>query len=158
MKQFKMKFYKDFLEVDYTAKGVTRIQYVKSSSQNDSRTPREKKMQAIIERYMNGQAQKIALAIDWDSIQGTDFQKQVWQRLAQIPFGETLSYSEIAQSIGRPKAARAVGTACGANPVMLAVACHRVVGAAGLGGFSGGGLPMKRKLLAGEGLTQADMR
>ena len=83
---------------------------------------------------------------------GTDFQKRVWQALRKIPVGRTKSYGEIAQAIGRPKAVRAVGGACGANPVPVLVPCHRVLAANGkIGGFSGG-LERKRQLLSREGV------
>jgi O-6-methylguanine DNA methyltransferase len=83
---------------------------------------------------------------------GTDFQKSVWNALRKISPGKTKSYGEIARAIGRPKAVRAVGGACGANPVPVLVPCHRVLAAnKKLGGFSGG-LDWKRKLLASEGI------
>ncbi len=83
---------------------------------------------------------------------GTAFQKSVWHALRKIPVGRTKSYGEIAQAIGRPKAVRAVGGACGANPVPVLVPCHRVLAANGkIGGFSGG-LERKRRLLAREGV------
>ena len=82
---------------------------------------------------------------------GTKFQKTVWYALRKISLGKTKSYGEIAQAIGRPKAVRAVGGACGANPVPILVPCHRVLAANNkLGGFSGG-LDWKRSLLAREG-------
>jgi len=78
---------------------------------------------------------------------GTDFQKKVWDELTQIPYGETISYRELAERIGNPKAIRAVGSANGKNPVSIIVPCHRVIGSDGsLTGF-GGGLENKRKLL-----------
>ena len=81
---------------------------------------------------------------------GTDFQRAVWDALLQIPYGETRSYGEIARAIGQPQAARGVGAANGANPIGLIVPCHRVIGADGsLTGY-GGGLPLKRALLAHE--------
>lgn len=84
--------------------------------------------------------------------EGTEFQKLVWKGISEIPYGQTRSYGELAKSIGRPKAVRAVGTACGKNPVSLFVPCHRVTGAkGGLGGFSAG-LPWKKLLLAVERL------
>jgi O-6-methylguanine DNA methyltransferase len=84
---------------------------------------------------------------------GTKFQQDVWKQLLKIPHGKTLSYSEVAAKIKRPKAVRAVGTACGANPVALVVPCHRVLATkGGLGGF-GGGLPLKRLLLEAEGVA-----
>jgi len=85
-------------------------------------------------------------------MRGTRFQKLVWETLLAIPFGETRSYGQIANQLGNPKAARAVGAANGQNPIPIIVPCHRVIGANGkLTGF-GGGLEMKDKLLALEGI------
>jgi len=79
---------------------------------------------------------------------GTEFQREVWNALRGIPPGATASYLEIARKLGRPKAARAVGQACGANPIPVLIPCHRVLASNGkLGGFSGG-LDWKRRLLA----------
>lgn len=78
---------------------------------------------------------------------GSAFQIAVWRALARIPFGATTSYGELARSIGRPSASRAVGAANGRNPLSIVLPCHRVIGASGeLTGY-GGGLPMKRWLL-----------
>ena len=83
---------------------------------------------------------------------GTEFQKSVWNAMRKIPLGKTKSYGEIAQAIGKPKAVRAVGGACGANPIPVLVPCHRVLAANGkIGGFSGG-LARKRDLLKREGI------
>ncbi len=88
--------------------------------------------------------------LDWSL--GTDFQRRVWGALRKIRAGRARSYGEIARAIGRPKAVRAVGGACGANPLPLLVPCHRVLAADGhIGGFSGG-LEWKRMLLAREGV------
>ena len=82
-----------------------------------------------------------------DLSQGTDLERMVWAFLQRIPAGATRSYSEVAKAIGRPQAARAIGRACGANPIPVLVPCHRVVTAGGrLGGYSGG-LHWKRWLL-----------
>ncbi|MEM7261834.1 MAG: methylated-DNA--[protein]-cysteine S-methyltransferase [Planctomycetota bacterium] len=79
--------------------------------------------------------------------EGTEFQRRVWSELEAIPFGETISYGELATRVGNPKASRAVGAANGQNPIAIIVPCHRVIGADGrLTGF-GGGLPMKEWLL-----------
>lgn len=87
-----------------------------------------------------------------DLTRGTAFQQTVWRELQKIPGGQTLSYGQIAAALGRPSAARAVGGACGANPVPLLVPCHRVLAAGGRpGGFSGG-MAWKRRLLAAEGV------
>jgi methylated-DNA-[protein]-cysteine S-methyltransferase len=80
--------------------------------------------------------------------EGTVFQRSVWRQLQQIPYGETISYRELARRVGNPKASRAVGSANGANPLPIVIPCHRVIASDGtLGGF-GGGLPTKQTLLA----------
>jgi O-6-methylguanine DNA methyltransferase len=85
-------------------------------------------------------------------LHGTEFQKSVWRQLQKIASGKTKSYGEIAQAIGKPKAVRAVGGACGANPIPVLVPCHRVLAAnKKIGGFSGG-LDWKRDLLTREGV------
>jgi methylated-DNA-[protein]-cysteine S-methyltransferase len=84
--------------------------------------------------------------------QGTGFQREVWRALATIPYGETVSYAQLAARVGRPKAMRAVGAANGRNPLPIVLPCHRVIGADGsLTGF-GGGLDAKRFLLELEGV------
>jgi methylated-DNA-[protein]-cysteine S-methyltransferase len=80
--------------------------------------------------------------------EGTEFQRNVWKRLQEIPYGETISYGELAKRIGNPNASRAVGAANGSNPIPIVIPCHRVIGANGkLTGF-GGGLPTKEALLS----------
>jgi methylated-DNA-[protein]-cysteine S-methyltransferase len=82
---------------------------------------------------------------------GTPFQLLVWQALREIPFGETISYAELARRIGKPRAVRAVGAANGKNPLSIVIPCHRVIGSDGsLTGY-GGGMENKRYLLALEG-------
>lgn len=93
--------------------------------------------------------QGTALKIPVDLAGGTALQRMVWFAIAKIPFGQTISYTELAERIGFPRAVRAVASACGANPVPLAIPCHRVIAKDGsLGGFSLGGLEVKEKLLA----------
>jgi O-6-methylguanine DNA methyltransferase len=87
-----------------------------------------------------------------DHSPGTEFQRRVWRVLRKIRPGQTRSYAEVAQEVGNPKGVRAVGGACGANPIPVFVPCHRVLAANHrLGGFSGG-LDWKRRLLAREGV------
>ncbi len=94
--------------------------------------------------YFAGELQEFDLTLD---MQGTEFQRRVWDELCKISYGETRSYSFIANAIGTPKAVRAVGAANGRNPVPIVVPCHRVIGAGGsLVGY-GGGLPLRRFLL-----------
>ncbi|MCZ2257762.1 methylated-DNA--[protein]-cysteine S-methyltransferase [Sporosarcina sp. G11-34] len=100
-------------------------------------------MTELIE-YLDGKRKEFTTPI---SLHGTPFQQSVWRALVDIPFGETVSYTTIAERIGRPTAVRAVGTAIGANPMLIIVPCHRVIGKNGsLTGFRGG-LSMKEQLL-----------
>lgn len=95
--------------------------------------------------YIDGKLIRFTIPCD---MVGTPFQRSVWEALRSIPYGETRSYSDIAESIGKPAAVRAVGSAIGANPVLMSVPCHRVIGKNGaLTGFRGG-LEMKSRLLS----------
>ncbi|PJI88559.1 methylated-DNA--[protein]-cysteine S-methyltransferase [Sphingomonas koreensis] len=97
-----------------------------------------------VDGYFAGTLRAFDVPLDF---RGTDFQRSVWQALLTIPFGETRSYAQIADQIGRPTASRAVGAANGRNPVSIIAPCHRVIGANGaLTGFAGG-LEAKRLLL-----------
>lgn len=100
--------------------------------------------------YASGQRQTFDLPV---VLVGTEWQKAVWAALMQVPFGETRTYGEIARSLSRPQASRAVGRANGTNRIPLVIPCHRIVGADGsLTGF-GGGLHLKTALLAHEGVA-----
>jgi len=95
--------------------------------------------------YFAGKLEKFDLPL---APEGTPFQLKVWKELCEIPYGETISYGELARRVGNPKGARAVGLANGANPIPIVIPCHRVIGSNGkLTGY-GGGLPIKEKLLA----------
>jgi O-6-methylguanine DNA methyltransferase len=100
-----------------------------------------------LERYFVGKLTAFSCPLD---LHGTPFQLAVWRALQTIPYGETRSYSEIAQQIGRPAARRAVGAANGANPVAIIVPCHRVIGSDGALTGYGGGLSTKAWLLQHE--------
>ncbi|HWH11837.1 MAG TPA: methylated-DNA--[protein]-cysteine S-methyltransferase [Solirubrobacteraceae bacterium] len=86
-------------------------------------------------------------------IDGTPFQQDVWRALGEIPYAETVSYTELAEIVGRPRACRAVGQANGANPLPIVLPCHRVLAAGRRIGGYGGGLDCKHRLLAHEGVT-----
>jgi len=102
--------------------------------------------------YFAGELQAFDLPL---APQGTPFQLAVWKRLCEIPYGETISYGELARRIGNPNASRAVGLANGSNPIPIVIPCHRVIGSNGkLTGY-GGGLPIKEKLL---GLERRQLR
>ena len=107
-----------------------------------------------LNEYFSGRRREFALELD---VEGTPFQRKVWNALRTIPFGETRSYGDIARQIGNPGAMRAVGAANGRNPVSIVVPCHRVIGSTGkLTGF-GGGLDAKARLLALEGAGTAQL-
>jgi len=99
---------------------------------------------AQLAAYFAGKLHAFDLPLD---MHGTEFQKRVWRQLCDIPYGETRSYSFVANAIGASKAVRAVGAANGRNPIPIVVPCHRVIGAGGALVGYGGGLPMKRFLL-----------
>lgn len=101
-----------------------------------------------LREYFRGERRRFELPLH---MEGTDFQKKVWQALMDIPCGETVTYAQLAKSIGRAKAARAVGSACGANPIAIIVPCHRVVGKNGLAGYAYG-IDAKKTLLKIENL------
>ena len=98
-----------------------------------------------LHEYLRGERQAFDLRLD---LRGTPFQLSVWKAVADLPYGSTETYGEIASRIGRPRASRAVGQAVAANPIPIVIPCHRIIGASGgLTGF-GGGLPLKERLLA----------
>ena len=95
--------------------------------------------------YFQGKLREFALQV---APEGTPFQRSVWSQLQRIPYGDTISYGELARRLGNPKAVRAVGLANGSNPISIVIPCHRVIGSNGsLVGY-GGGLPVKQALLA----------
>ncbi len=106
-----------------------------------------------IKAFLNGALTQWSVNI---VMSGSPFRQKVWQAIADIPFGETVTYSELAERAGNVKAFRAAASGCATNPVPLIVACHRVVGkGGGLGGFAWG-VPYKRALLALEKPTQME--
>lgn len=106
-----------------------------------------------LREYFAGERKTFQLPL---SLSGTEFQKKVWQRLCEIPYGVSISYGDLAAAIGNPKASRAVGMANHRNPVMIVVPCHRVLGEdRSLTGYAGG-LEMKKVLLYLEGITYKD--
>jgi len=111
-----------------------------------------KRSVANLENLSSGKASRFDEKLDLAT--GTPFQKKVWNTIAKIPWGETISYAELAKRVGKPSAFRAVANACGANPIPIIIPCHRVIASDGtIGGFSGG-LKIKRKLLALEGVLK----
>lgn len=124
-----------------------RIRYPRVDFQEP--TKRSQQWARRILDYCDGRANQCDVPLD---VRGTSFQRDVWEALRAIPEGQTRSYAEIARVIGRPKSARAVGSACGANPFAPLIPCHRVLrGDGGIGGY-GYGLEIKRQLLTREGI------
>ena len=103
-----------------------------------------------LEEYFAGQRREFDVHLATE--RATEFQRDVWNALVEIPFGEVRTYGEVAESVERPRASRAVGNANHANPWPIFVPCHRVVATAGLGGYGGGDV-VKRYLLNLEGLN-----
>jgi methylated-DNA-[protein]-cysteine S-methyltransferase len=126
--------------------GLLRIEFPPASPP-DGVARDDRRLASVIRQlgeYFSGARKTFDLPI---SLRGTPFQLEVWYSLLRIPYGTTRTYAEIAKSIGRPKATRAVGAANGANPIPIIVPCHRVIGSDGsLTGF-GGGIDVKRWLL-----------
>ncbi len=118
-------------------------------SYNKKETPLIKQAEKELREYFEGTRKVFTLPL---SLKGTPFQMKVWEELRKIPYGETLSYGQIAENVGNPKAARAVGMANNKNPIMIIVPCHRVIGKNGkLVGYAGG-VDIKEKLLKIEGV------
>ena len=118
-------------------------------ARNDKPSPVLKEARRQLERYFAGRLKAFDLPL---AARGTDFQRSVWALMREIPYGETATYGGMAMALG--SGPRAIGMACGRNPIPIIVPCHRVLGSGGKeGGFSGGkGLPTKRQLLAIEGV------
>lgn len=108
-----------------------------------------KKFARELERYLAGKLSNFKTKLDINS--GTDFQKKVWKKLLNVPYGEVVTYQDLAKAVGSPGAARAVGNAVGKNPLPIVVPCHRVLAANGLGGYSCG-IEIKKDLLKIEGV------
>lgn len=135
-------------------KGVTQIDFLEDSEAfEEEETENPILQQAIreLDEYYAGSRQSFDVPLDLKI--GTEFQREAWEKLREIPYGTTISYGEQAKAMGRPKAVRAVGGANGRNPIPVIIPCHRVVSSLGkLHGFSGG-LDLKRYLLSVEGLS-----
>ncbi len=140
--------------------GICRMEFAEKISRTGPRQTEGAGLQAKkhveraarqIREYFEGRRKEFDVPL---ALEGTPHQKRVWKALLEIPFGKTLSYGELAKKLGAPRAARAVGHACGSNPVGLIVPCHRVVGRGGsLTGY-GGGVWRKQRLLEIEGVRE----
>jgi methylated-DNA-[protein]-cysteine S-methyltransferase len=148
------------LLVESDGRAITQItlpgKFTRVTSTSPTSSNADSKSSAVLSRavkqldeYFAGERTEFDLPLE---LEGTAFQKDVWLALAEIPYGKTISYAELASMVGRPSAFRAVGQANGANPIPIVLPCHRVIASGGgIGGY-GGGLDMKRRLLALEGV------
>ena len=140
-----------FITVTAEDKKITSVELCKKATSVGSSKVLEDAAKQL-DSYLKGTLPKFSLPL---KVSGTPFQLAVWKAIANVPFGKTVSYGEIAAAIGKPQAARAVGAAVGANPTPLLVGCHRVLGSNGsLTGYSGGqGIKTKKLLLDHEGVS-----
>ena len=139
------------LALEADGEALTGVRWASDGERaRDKPSPILKEARRQLERYFAGRLKSFDLPL---AGRGTDFQKSVWKMMREIPYGETATYGGMAMALG--SGPRAVGMACGRNPIPIIVPCHRVLASGGKeGGFSGGqGLPTKRKLLALEGVV-----
>lgn len=126
---------------------ITDISFyqILGSNQDARNTALENAIKQQLKQYFEGSLTTFTIPID---LQGTPFQKQVWQEIAKIPYGSVITYKDIANNIGKEKASRAVGGACNKNPIPIIIPCHRVIGSNGqLTGYNGG-IEIKEYLLS----------
>lgn len=122
-------------------KGINFVETCKKTTEDDSF---QKEVKKELMEYFEGKRKVFEIQLE---VEGTEFQKKVWTEMVKIPFGERISYGELAEKSGCPKGARAVGMACNKNKIPIIIPCHRVVGKSGkLVGFAGG-LDIKAQLL-----------
>jgi len=139
MKKYKT-YYKSeigLIEIIGTENGILSVHFVEEKSKNSFQIHRcLAECIEQIDAYFRGKRREFSVNLQ---LQGTDFQKKVWSQLMKIPFGETLSYKDVAASIGNEKAVRAVGNANGRNKIAIIIPCHRVIGSNGkLIGYASG--------------------
>lgn len=153
----KVVWYDEFpigaLGIAEDGKGICNVFFPEKPPAGDLQersTPLLEQAARQLREYFSGERRSFELPL---SLEGTPFQRRVWQALRQIPYGQSRSYGEIAAATGSPRASRAVGMANNRNPVMILVPCHRVLGRDGsLVGYAGG-LEIKKKLLELEGIA-----
>ncbi|MDD5055595.1 MAG: methylated-DNA--[protein]-cysteine S-methyltransferase [Candidatus Peribacteraceae bacterium] len=128
------------LTITGTDQSINRIDFGSKKNTTSKPKPPESRCIQELTEYFKGERIKFSVPME---ATGTAFRLQVYKAMQAIPFGETRTYGDIAKAIGNPKAIRAVGGACGANPLPILIPCHRVVGSNGIGGYNGG---IRRKM------------
>ncbi len=135
------------LTITSDGQAITSVAFGKQKSSKEKTDKVLLQCRKELKEYFGGRRQKFSVAI---SPQGTDFQRIIWREMLRVPYGKTISYSELSKRIGKPKAMRATGSACGRNPIVILIPCHRIIASgSGIGGYSGG-LEKKRWLLEHE--------
>lgn len=140
----------DWLEIEVSSAGVRSISFLAEPPESSTSVSSGlfDLLVEQLEEYFRGERRRFTVPLDIAG--GTDFQRRVWSKLCEIPYGETWSYARLATAVGVTRGARAVGGANGANPIPIIVPCHRVIRANGeLGGFSSG-THIKERLLSHE--------
>jgi methylated-DNA-[protein]-cysteine S-methyltransferase len=133
------------IKIKGTEEGVTYVGFIKEEPIDYPEThPCLKECVEQIDEYFKGERKEFSIKLD---LQGTEFQKMVWNQLTKIPFGETASYKDIAVAMGNRKAVRAVGNANGSNNIVIIIPCHRIIGSDGTLVGYGSGLDKKQWLL-----------
>jgi methylated-DNA-[protein]-cysteine S-methyltransferase len=150
----RLKTFVGMITLIFTDHGIKQVIFEKDSKDSEY-SPEglfpENVYASQLDEYFKGKRREFDFSLD---ISGTPFQKRVWQAVRSIPFGQTISYRDVAEKINLPNAQRAVGNALGQNPIPIVIPCHRVIRSNGeLGGFTGG-ITIKRKLLEFEGLNR----
>lgn len=129
-------------------RSLNRADSVQARPGDTPQTPEARNLVVQLAEYFSGKRQTFAIEL---APHGTEFQLAVWYALLEVPYGDTITYAELARRIGKPSAVRAVGAANGANPIPVIVPCHRVIGSNGTLTGYGGGIERKQWLLALEG-------
>ena len=140
-----------WLQLVVTDNAISGVEFVSKPGESVGSSPVLDLCQQQLEAYFDATLTKFSVPL---RLEGTPFQRRVWEALQTIPFGATWSYSELAQRVGNPKACRAVGGANHRNPIAILVPCHRVVGASGELTSYAGSLERKQALLAHEQRTR----
>ncbi len=144
-----------YLKIDIEGNRVCLLEFATDDEYQGSRAPIKNELfkdcANQLSAYFSGRLKTFSLPL---LIKGTEFQKRVWNELTRIPYGATISYSDLAKKMGNPNSTRAVGAANGQNPISIIIPCHRVIGKTGkLTGY-GGGMPKKKWLLEHETLNR----
>ena len=142
-----------------SGKGLTAVNFDKNDKQSGEFEEKEdehiKKAKKELAEYFEGKRKTFSVKLD---LQGTEFQKKVWNKLLQIPYGELRTYSQIAESLGGKQYSRAVGSTNKANPIPIIVPCHRVIRMGRMISNYSGGLDVQRKLFEIEGIEYRDIK